>query len=341
MPPRDCPVDLSDLGSPRFVLTVDTEEEFDWGAPFSRSGFGLGHVRAIPRFQAMCEERGVVPSYLIDYPIASNRDWIELLGGYAADSRAEIGIQLHPWVSPPFSEAVSQHNSYACNLPADLEREKLTTLCETIVANMGVQPDSYRAGRYGAGPSTPDILTDLGVAIDTSVRARFDYRSHHGPDYSRHPVNPYWIKDGQLLELPLTTIFAGALRGIGDLLFGSVFASQSSRSLLARTAMLERIALTPEGIPAAKAIEAIDLALEQGLQILNLSFHSPSLEPGHTPYVRNESDLIAFYDWLESILTHLQHRGVRPTSMAEIKAAAWRGYQKGAEKLQMPLASAA
>lgn len=341
MPSSPVSVDLSDLGSPRFVLTVDTEEEFDWAEPFSRDGFGLGHVGGVGRFQRLCDERGVVPSYLIDYPIASDGAWAELLGGYAAEGRAEIGIQLHPWVSPPFVETVSQRNSYACNLPPDVERAKLTHLCETIMSNLGVRPDSYRAGRYGAGPATPGILADLGVAIDTSVRARFDYRSHEGPDYSRHPVSPYWIRPGQLLELPLTTVFGGLLRRAGDVLFSKIFASQSSRSLLARTSMLERIALTPEGIPLAKAIEAVDLALEQGLPILNLSFHSPSLEPGHTPYVRSESDLALFYDWLENILAHLERRGVRPASMAEIKLAAMNGYRKDDSGLQMPLASAA
>jgi hypothetical protein len=33
------------------------------------------------------------------------------------------------------------------------------------------------------------------------------------------------------------------------------------------------------------------------LPVLVFSFHSPSLAPGFTPYVRNEDDLLRFYDW--------------------------------------------
>ncbi len=312
--------DLLALGSPRFVVTVDTEEEFDWSAPFSRDQHSTTHISAIPRFQSLCDAYGVQPCYLVDYPITQDDRAVELLSGYTQDGRAEIGVQLHPWVNPPFREEVSVKNSFACNLAPELEREKLTNLHSAIIDRMGVYPDAYRAGRYGAGPSTPAILADLNIAIDSSVRTRFDYSRHGGPDYSEHPVNPYWLIQDQVLELPLTTVFAGSLRGAGDAVFGRWFGSETARSMLSRSNMLERIALTPEGIPVNKAIEAIDLAIEEGVQILNLSFHSPSLAPGHTPYVRDAEQLELFYNWWQAIFTHLAETGIRPTNMAEIKS---------------------
>jgi hypothetical protein len=312
--------DLSGLGSPRFVLTVDTEEEFDWTKPFVRDGYSTSHLAAIPRFQSLCDQHGVKPCYLIDYPITQDALGVDLLGQNAADGRAEIGVQLHPWVNPPFDEPLNEINSYACNLPPELERAKLTRLYNEIVARIGVKPDAYRAGRYGAGPSTPSILQDLGIAIDSSVRARFDYSEQGGPDYRHHPVVPYWIRRGALLELPLTTVFAGAMRSAGNLVFGEWFGSQAARSVLARSNMLERIALTPEGIPVEKAIEGIDLALEERVPVITLSFHSPSLMVGHTPYVQDEYQLQLLYEWFEKVFCHLHDRGVRPTTMAEIKA---------------------
>jgi hypothetical protein len=38
---------LQDWNSPRFIVTVDTEEEFDWSGPFTRDQHGLSHLRAI------------------------------------------------------------------------------------------------------------------------------------------------------------------------------------------------------------------------------------------------------------------------------------------------------
>jgi hypothetical protein len=314
-------VDLSALGGPRFVLTVDTEEEFDWTAPFTRDGYGTEHIKSVPRFQALCANHGVKPCYLVDYPITQDPLAVELLGSYTSANQAEIGVQLHPWVSPPFDETLSTHNSYACNLPEPLERAKLSQLHAAIVERFGVFPDAYRAGRYGAGKNTPAILADLGLSIDSSVRSKFNYAPQEGPDYSRHPLNPYWIEKGRLLELPLTSVFGGVMRSVGDVVFGQWFASLPARSMLARSGMIERIALTPEGISLTKALEAVDIAINDGVKIINLSFHSPSLAVGHTPYVRDEGQLAALYAWFEGVFAHLHAAGVRPTTMAEIKAA--------------------
>ena len=314
-------LEFPELNAPRFVLTVDTEEEFDWTKPFVREGYATSHLKSIPRFQSLCSDHDVIPCYLVDFPITEDAFGVDLLAGYAHSGLAEIGIQLHPWVNPPFDEDLSAFNSYACNLPEPLERAKLSHLHAAIVDRFDIRPDAYRAGRYGAGQNTAQILTDLGIAIDTSVRSRFNYSAQGGPDYTHHPVNPYWIKGGNLLELPLTTVFGGAMRSVGNVVFGRWFNSHAARSALARSGMVERIALTPEGISLPKALEGIDLALAEGVKVINLSFHSPSLAVGHTPYVRDESQLQELYDWFAGVFAHLQASGIRPTTMAEIKHA--------------------
>jgi hypothetical protein len=310
--------DLSHLGGPRFLVTIDTEEEFDWSGPFTRNQHSTNHISAIPRFQGLCDSRGIQPVYLVDYPIASDPIAVALLSQYADAGLAAIGVQLHPWVNPPFTEEISIHNSFACNLPADLEREKLTALYDIIVERFGVRPDMYRAGRYGAGVTTPSILRDLGIRIDSSARACFDYSAQGGPDFSRCPHSPFWLLQDELLELPVTTVYGGALKASGNTLFNQKFSSDTARSMLSRTGMLERIALTPEGIPLAKAIKGIDLALAEGVGILNFSFHSPSLTPGNTPYVRSEADLNVFYAWWHGVFAYLAKRGIEPVTVKEI-----------------------
>jgi len=85
----------------RFVVTVDTEEEFDWAKPFERTGHGLSHVPRLAKFQQFCEGFGVAPIYLMDYPVASDPAVADALGQAVRQGRAEIGVQLHPWVNPP------------------------------------------------------------------------------------------------------------------------------------------------------------------------------------------------------------------------------------------------
>jgi hypothetical protein len=312
-------VDLAALDGPRYLITVDTEEEFDWSGPFTRDQHGTRHIAAIPEFQSLCEDHGARPAYLVDYPILEDPKAVDMLGGFACAGKADIGVQLHPWVNPPFDEIVNLTNSYACNLNRELEREKLRMLHVGIVEKFKLKPDIYRAGRYGAGAATPGILQELGISFDSSVRANFDYSDQEGPDYSDASLNPYWVAQGQLIELPLTTVFRGGLSALSAPVYFDMLASQTSRAVMARTGLLERISLTPEGVPLAKAIEGINAALLQNVGILNFSFHSPSLEPGHTSYVRNADELKAFYSWWYGVFAHLEKRGVKPVSVTELK----------------------
>lgn len=306
---------------PRFILTVDTEEEFDWDKPLSRETHGTQHVSRLLKFQSFCERSRVVPVYLVDWPIANSKQAAEILREPLATGRAEIGVQLHPWVNPPHQEEVTQANSFAGNLPRDLEAAKIRQLRDAIEANFGTAPLIYRAGRYGAGPNTAEILAENGIAIDTSVRAKFDYSDAGGPDYREFPIHPYWLDDRKtLLELPLTTAFWGVLRKQGDSIYPRLWRTPSVRGLLSKLGALERVPLTPEGTSVEEAIRGIDIALDEGAPLLVFSFHSPSLLPGNTPYVRDEDDLDALYDWWRRVFAYCEQRGVKASSVADVMA---------------------
>ena len=311
--------------APRFVVTVDTEEEFDWSGPFARAEHSLDSIPRLAKFQQFCDGFGVAPVYLIDYPVATDPRTVDALGEAVAQGRADIGVQLHPWVNPPLEEAVSARNSFAGNLPPELERAKFRKLKEVIEQAFGAAPLIYRAGRYGVGPATAGILAESGIAIDSSVRALFDYSGEGGPNFRAHPVEPWWVggRDANgraLLELPLTTVYWGMLRRQGGWLHPALWRAPRLRGLLARLGLLERIPLTPEGVAAEEALKAIDVALDDGLPLLVFSFHSPSLLPGHTPYVRDEDDLDRLYGWWRLVFEHLRRRGIAAASVRDIMA---------------------
>ena len=307
----------------RMLLTVDTEEEFDWSAPFTREQYGLSHVAALPRFQQFCEGVGAHPVYLVDWPITKDPQAVEIIGDAIRRGVADVGVQLHPWVNPPFDELVSNANSYAGNLPQALEAAKLKALRDAIEDAFGTAPLIYRAGRYGLGPNSAAILKDNGIRIDTSVRSLFDYSAQHGPDYSDHPLTPYWVDDERaLLELPVSTVYWGVLRQLGKHIHRMQRHVPTFFAGFSKLNLLERIALTPEGVTAEEAIRGIDIALDDGLPLLVLSLHSPSLAPGFTPYARSEADVERIYDWLMQVYAYLGQRGVRTASVADILAAA-------------------
>src|SRR3546814_8874332 len=113
--------------TPRFWVTIDTEEDFDWDAPFARTGYRLASVPALAECQGYFERAGVKPIYLIDWPIVTDDRAAEILGAAQRVGRCEIGAQLHPWVTPPHDEEVNARNSYTGNLPAALQSEEHTS----------------------------------------------------------------------------------------------------------------------------------------------------------------------------------------------------------------------
>lgn len=306
----------------RFIVTVDTEEEFDWSRPIDRSGHTVQSVTRLARFQEFCEGQGICPIYLVDYPIISSPAAVLILRDAVAAGKAEVGVQLHPWVNPPLEEDVTEYNSFAGNLPEELERAKFRNLRDAIEREIGAPPLIYRAGRYGVGPNTARILSEGGIAIDSSVRARFDYSSTGGPNFRDLPVAPWWIdRNAGLMELPLTTVYWGLLRQLGPMLYARMWRVPRLRGALARIGLLERIPLTPEGVTIDEALRGIDIAIDEGLPVLVFSFHSPSLAPGYTPYVRSEADLDALYGWFRQAFGYLRQRGVAPTRVSELVAA--------------------
>lgn len=289
---------------PVLMVLIDTEEEFDWALPHDRNSIGVSNIAFQHRAHRVFGKFGIKPIYVIDYPVASQKEGWGPLREFHQDGLCEIGAHLHPWVNPPFHEDVNYHNSYPGNLSADLEHEKLRVLTDTISENFGVRPTVYKAGRYGVGPNTTQILETLGYEIDTSVVPLTDMSPDQGPDFTGCGAGPYWFGRGhELLEIPMTTGFAGYLAGAGWPLYKNLISSTGMRlhlpGIFARLGLHERITLTPEGITFVEHCRLTNAMLRRGQQVFSFTYHSPSLMPGGTPYVKSETDLMAFLDRFE------------------------------------------
>lgn len=317
------PVVWRDGFGTRFTVFVDTEEEFDWNAPFRHDGWSVATTGALPEAHARMVGLGGRSCYLVDYPVATAPAAIDALRAVLAQGDATIGAQLHPWVNPPFDETLSAHSSFAGNLPKALEAAKLDRLTDALTALAGTRPTVYRAGRYGLGPNTLQLLAARGYALDSSMRSRYDYGAQGGPDYRAVANHAFHTgPDGGIVELPLTTVFTGRLRHGGMALYRAAVRVPRGRGILARTGLLHRVALTPEDMPLADVLEAIRVAVGEGTRVLNFAYHSPSLVPGHTPYVRDAADLAAFWAWWDAVLGLLARLGVTAASSDDILAAA-------------------
>ena len=295
------PIDVPASSAPQLFIIVDTEEEFDWSAPFSRERVGVTAIQEVGRLQQTVAPYGLKPTYVVDYPVAATSSSAETLGAFAHAGECRIGAHLHPWVTPPFDEPLVPEMSFGCNLGLPIELAKMKELTATIAARLRVRPRVFKAGRYGLGASTVSILESLDYDVDTSVIPHMDFRAESGPNFLGFSPKPAVFGHARrMLELPCTTGFIGAARRLGETLHdvASSAALEPLRAvgILSRSGLLNRVMLSPEGNRLGE-MKALTRALHaDGLRTFALTFHSPSLKPGCTRYVKTGADRDAFLD---------------------------------------------
>jgi len=311
---------------PKLLVVVDTEEEFDWGAPFSRSNTGVTAMTHVHRGQALFDRYRIRPTYVVDYPVVAQDAGAGPLLEIFQDGRCSIGAHLHPWVNPPHDEQLSRWNSFCCNLPVPLQRAKLETLTGAIGERFHTRPAVFKAGRYGVGAAMVRLLEEFEYTVDTSVCPCMDFSGEGGPSFTAFDSKPFFLTSG-VLELPCCIDFVGWSGPLGSALHRVASQPALTRfravGALARTGVVNRIMLSPEGNTFEEMRALTRSLVQRGCRFLTLSFHSPSLAVGYTPYVRTEADLRMFLDTIERYLEFFINdlRG-EPAVHADVRAVA-------------------
>ena len=281
---RPAPVDPDRPAT--LYIVVDCEAEFDWNKPFDRDQSAVTALLSVERGQSVFDRYGLRPVYVTDYAIVSQPEGYLPLLAIHDRGACSLGVHLHPWINPPFTEELSVHNSYAGNLPIELEREKLQTLIVAFTSAFGFRPRFFKAGRYGVGPHTLALLAEAGIRVDFSVIPGRDLSPTGGPDFRGFDSAARLAVDGQVLCLPMTRERTGPLaqsRSVRRLVNGPGQAI-SLGGVLSRLGLMETVTLTPEGETTERQIALIRAMLARGQRRFVLHYHSPSLAPGFTPY---------------------------------------------------------
>jgi hypothetical protein len=292
------PIRFSAAEKPKLIVVIDTEEEFDWSSEPSREANSVSAMTQIGRVQSIFDDYSLVPCYVVDYPVISNQQGYEVLQEIHARGGCEIGAHLHPWVNPPYEESLSRYNTFPGNLPKHQEMTKLKILAAAIEEVFGLQVNIYKAGRYGVGPNTAEVLEALDFEVDLSVCPPVNYASEGGPDFSRFAAEPYWFADNKILEIPLTGAFVGWAGNMSRPLYSlaNKLKGLKAPAILSRLSAVDRLMLSPEGFQTEDHIKITKFLYEKGVRTFTWSFHSPSVMPGCTPYVKTEKDLQHFLD---------------------------------------------
>lgn len=295
-------------------VTVDTEEEGLWGGAYPVRNCTTKNLRGLARFQGLCEKYSIPPTYLVDAPVLGDTFAVNQLRSWQDSGVCEIGTHCHPWCNPPIvSDTVSERESYMCNLPEELQYQKLHWLTQRIADVFGNRPTSYRAGRYGFDFSSVAPLVQLGYTVDSSVLPTFDYSKSHGPDfriYDRYPSRVECTQGThQILEVPITTGFTrakfyGTRQWIRKWVETPLGRATKLASISNRLGLSRHVKLSPEGTTVGELQGLVKSSVLSGVRHLVLMLHSTSLMPGFSPYAKDDASVEALYERLDGVFAY-------------------------------------
>ncbi len=302
---------------PTIVITVDTEEEWDWTGPFPSAPYSTHNIQSIPKFQEFAESLQFAPTYFVDYAVAIEEENCETLKYYFDRGSCDIGAHMHPWCNPPLSEEMSAKNSHAVNLPVGLFEEKLKNLTELLTKRFSAHPLSFRSGRWGLNGELLEVLSKLGYKIDSSVRPFYEDKYF---SYRKASTRPYWPSFGNILEsdpmqrnileVPTASGFNHKRFEMLDQLHEMLSSRLISRfrviGILWKLGILRKITVTPEGQNWRDICRCIDMYVKRGDSVIGLFFHSSDLLAGNTEYVKNEADEQRFYETIRRTIDHVR-----------------------------------
>jgi hypothetical protein len=302
-----------------FVLTIDTEEEWDWSGPFPQKVANVKNIDKLPIFNNICENLGIRPTYFVDYAVSDNKSAVEKMLTFTTKGNCEIGAHLHPWCNPPYFGEVGEAESHVVNLPVEQVSQKLDALMESIETGFGVKAKAFRTGRWGINKNVMELLVKSGINLDSSVYPFYqnEYFSCVGS-----PTLPYWpdlnapLELGNqqtIYELPVTVGFNRTNFEFANTVH-TVFAKPPLswtrfNGLAWHAHLLRKIYLCPELSTPKDMLTLCEKVIDKGYPVLHMYMHSSSLldnQKGLLGSDQNPFDFIS--DAVTKVVTQLKSK---------------------------------
>lgn len=317
--------------TPAFLITIDTEGDDIWSRPRRVT---TENARFLPRFQALCEEFGFKPTYLVNYEMAADDVFAAFGRSVVKRGVGEIGLHVHPWNSPPFEGEARNDvpHVYLFEVPQDLLQAKIETLTRLLQDRFEAQPRSHRAGRWGFDERVARLLSDAGYLVDCSVTPGVSWRKHlgdpdgkGGTDYFGFRDDPYFLDlddirragRSELLEVPVTIRpnHPAPLRGLHH-----ATEKRWPGKTLRRVLGPPFSWLRPNGRNLESMLAVSDWAIERRAAALEFMLHSSEFMPGGSPTFRTDEQIEVLYAHLKALFARLA-RSVRGQTLSEFRAA--------------------
>ena len=316
-----------------FVVTIDTEGDDLWSRPRE---IGTRNAAFLPRFQALCEDFGFAPTWLVNHEMACCPVFQRFVQWVLQRGAGEIGMHLHAWNSPPIVPLTDddfRHQPYLIEYREDLMEAKIDHLARLLRARFDSPVTSHRAGRWAFDARYARLLRRHGFEVDCSVTPGVDWRSARGApqgrggiDYRAFPRDPYWM-DAQRIDRPgrtgLLQVPVSVLRSRLHRWAPWAYRVPGLRGRAWRHRP-DRQWLYPDGRNLVSIGEVVEEARTAGRPVLEMVLHSSELMPGGSPNGRDAAAIEALYRDLRALFAQVAQAGFRGITLGDL-ARRWPG----------------
>jgi hypothetical protein len=315
---------------PILVITVDTEPDNSW-----QNGKSTENARFLPNFQKLCESFNFKPTYLTTYEMARDERFQAFGRDTLAREAGEIGAHPHPWSLPPFNDNQGfGGHTYLTELSEDSCRAKLSFLTDFLFDTFAVRPTSHRAGRWGFSEMVARVIAGLGYRTDCSVTPGVSWAMHRGssaggPDYYGFNVSPYFLDlndirrkgDSNLLEVPVTIFpaYRPSMLRVHHAIEKRVRLAAEAISVLVGRPYLWLRPMPTLGNGLKEMLRVVDLAMAEGLPVIEFMIHSSELIAGANPYFTTEKDIRRLNDDMGKLFEYIHSLGITGSTLSEYR----------------------
>lgn len=301
------PLPCSIQPAPKLIVTIDTEEKFNWSS-FEKPNYSLCAADDLTPFQKICSDAGAKPLYFLAYPLLKDQQTTNYFRALLQSNTADFGLHMHQWVTPPDLEYSGEYYSFQSNLPNDVLAAKFVMLANAFENVFGQRATAHRAGRYGIARHHLPLLRDIGITMDFSPSVAFDFSSAGGPDFSGFANRPF------AASIDNENIFVTPVSGARAVKRTRIFASRRD-NLLGFTPPIhakfasatQPLRLSPEGASLKDLQSLTRRMIADGAPILTFTIHSTSLTPSGNDYAKNQSDVTHMLEITKQYLHWFRH----------------------------------
>jgi len=319
----------------KLIVTIDVEEEGLFSGKYASNSASARNVQMLRKLDPIFREYDVHPSLMVAHQAIQDPANLDLLVELKQAWHAEIGAHLHHWNTPPLDPLPYRPPVPSELMPSPLLEAKLYTLLDTL-GQAGLEPVSFRMGRFNLGPKMFAILEKSPIMVDSSVAPM---RSEYGgPEHLSAPTDPYFPDSAEpcspgsshILEVPVTVI--PLIPNSGTLFKRIARRYDAVKEKLWWTAKyMGSLSAQPMATGLRRLRAAILLHRARGGEVVTLFFHSSDLMPGCCPQHKTDRHVDAFLKKLAEYLRWLRmDLGAETLTLAEL------GHARGCGKNLSP-----